>query len=255
MQQGFHATRGFAVRTIVFLVIVLVSGAMAGTIHGIANLAIVEPYLDEAIGIENQNLFASGDEKDTPQFWVEYENYRDWQKGGQVLAGAILGTSVGALFGIVYALSRNSLPGKKDLRKTFVLAGIMWLTIYFIPFLKYPANPPTVGDGETVVLRSILYLSFIAISGFGAVGFYQLYKKLQSNTKIVAFAGYAIFIGIVFVLMPSNPDEITAPMDLVNGFRAMSVVAVSVFWASVAAILGVFWHKFRPDSQISKVKN
>jgi predicted cobalt transporter CbtA len=147
------------------------------------------------------------------------------------------------------------LPGKNDLRKTFVLAGVMWLTIYFIPFLKYPANPPTVGDAETVVLRSILYLSFIAISGFGAVGFYQLYKKLQSKTKIAAFVGYAIFIGIVFALMPPNPDEITAPMDLVNGFRAMSVVAVSVFWVSIAAILGVFWHKFKPDSQISVAKN
>lgn len=242
-------------RTAIFLAIVLVSGALAGTIHGIANLAIVEPYLDQAIGIENQNLFASGEEEDTPQFWVEYSSYRDWQKGGQVLAGAILGTSMGALFGIVYALSRNSLPGKNDLRKTFVLAAVMWLTLYLIPFLKYPANPPTVGDAETVVLRSILYLSFIAISGFGAVGFYQLYKKLQSPYRTLAFTGYAIFIGIVFFVMPPNPDEVTAPMDLVNGFRAMSVVAVSVFWVSVAAILGMFWHKFRPDSQITVAKN
>ena len=242
-------------RTAVFLAIVLVSGALAGTLHGVANLALVEPYLDQAIGIENQNLFASGEEEDTPQFWVEYDNYRDWQKGGQVLAGAILGTSVGALFGIVYAYSRNSLPGQNDLKKTFVLAAVMWLTIYFIPFLKYPANPPTVGDPETVVLRSILFLSFIAISGFGAVGFYQLYKKLQSKTKITAFVGYAVFIGIVFVLMPPNPDEVSAPMDLVNGFRAMSVVAVSVFWVSVAIVLGGLWHKFRPDSQISVAKN
>src|SRR5210317_383276 len=112
-------------RTATFLAIVLVSGALAGTIHGIANLAIVEPYLDEAIGIENQNLFASGEEEDTPQFWVEYDAYRDWQKGGQVLAGAILGTSIGALFGIVYALSRKSLKGKNDLQKTLVLAGVM----------------------------------------------------------------------------------------------------------------------------------
>ena len=145
-------------KTLLFVFIVLVSGALAGTIHGMANLAIVEPYLDEAIGIENQNLFASGEEEDTPQFWVEYDAYRDWQKGGQVLAGAILGTSIGALFGIVYALSRQALPGNTDVKKAFLLAGIMWFTLYLIPFLKYPANPPTVGDGETV-----LYLSFIVL--------------------------------------------------------------------------------------------
>ena len=255
MQQDFLAIRCYDMRTAIFLAIVLLSGALAGALHGVANLAIVEPYLDEAIGIENQNLFASGEEKDTPQFWVEYDSYRDWQKGGQVLAGAILGTSIGALFGIVYVFARNSLPGKNDLQKTFVLAGVMWLTIFFIPFLKYPANPPTVGDPETVVLRSILYLSFIAISGFGAVGFYQLYKRLESPKKIAAFVGYAVFIGIVFTLMPPNPDEISAPMDLVNGFRAMSVIAVSTFWISIAVILGVLWHKFRPNSQITMAKN
>ena len=242
-------------KTSIFLIIVLVSGAFAGLVHGSANLVLVEPYLDEAIGIENQNLFASGEEKDTPEFWVEYDAYRDWQKGGQVLAGAILGTSMGGLFGIIYVLSRNALPQGSDLKKSFTLAAIMWLTIYIIPFLKYPANPPTVGDPETVVLRSILFLSFIAISGFGAVAFYQVYKRLQSKTKIVAFVGYGVFIAIVFALMPPNPDEVTAPMDLVNGFRAMSVVAVSVFWVSIAIIFGGLWHKFRPDSEISVPKN
>jgi len=241
-------------KTALFLVIVLISGAIAGTIHGFANLILVEPYLDTAIGIENQHLFASGEEKDTPEFRAEFDSYRYWQKGGQVLAGAILGTSIGALFGIVYAYSRNSLPGRTELKKTFTLAAIMWFTIYFIPFLKYPANPPTVGDPETVVLRSILYLLFIAISGFGAIGFYQLYKKLQSQKKTAAFVGYAIFISVVFLVMPPNPDEISAPIELVNGFRTMSVISVSVFWVSISVILGVFWNKFQPDSQIKLEK-
>ena len=242
-------------KTALFIGIVLLSGCFAGMIHGLANLAIVEPYLDEAIGIENQNLFASGEEKDTPEFWVEYNSYRYWQKSGQVLAGAILGTSVGALFGIVYAYSRNSLPAGNDLKKTFTLAGIMWFTIYFIPFLKYPANPPTVGDPETVVLRAILYLSFIAISGFGVIGFYRVYKKLQAGKKVAAIIGYAVFISIVFALMPPNPDEVTAPMDLVNGFRVMSVIAVSIFWIALAFVLGAFWHRFKPDAKIRLEKH
>ncbi len=237
-------------KTAIFITIVLLAGCFAGTLHGLANLAIVEPYLDEAIGIENQNLFESGEEEDTPQFQAEYESYRIWQKGGQVLAGAILGTSMGALFGIVFAFSKNVLPGEHHVKKALVLSGIMYVTIYLIPFLKYPANPPTVGDADTVVFRSILYLSFIAISGLGAVGFYQLFKRLQKGKRILAIIGYAAFISAVFFLMPENPDEVTAPMELVNGFRIMSVVAVSIFWIAVAVILGAFWQKYNPDKQI-----
>jgi len=238
-----------------FIGIVLLAGCFAGIIHGAANLAIVEPYLDEAIGIENQNLFASGEEKDTPQFWVEYSAYRDWQKGGQVLAGAILGTSIGALFGIVFAYSRKILPGQHNVKKALVLAGIMWLTIFLIPFLKYPANPPTVGDPETVVLRATLYLAFIAISGFSVIGFYQLSKKFQGRKKLVAVIGYAAFMTAMFVVMPPNPDEIAAPMELVNGFRVMSVVAVSIFWLALGIILGLFWQKIQPDKPIQTQTN
>ncbi|KAG2475965.1 MAG: putative cobalt transporter CbtA [Nitrosopumilales archaeon] len=235
-----------------FFVIVLVSGFSAGTIHGLANFVTTEPFLDEAIGIENQNLFASGEEKDTPVFWAEYNAYRVWQKGGQVLAGGILGLSIGSLFGVVFAYSRHVLPGQNHVKKSLVLAGLMWFTIFIIPFLKYPANPPTVGDPDTVVLRAILYLSFIALSGFGAVGFYRVYKKLQDRKKIFAFIGFAVYISIVFVLMPPNPDEITAPMELVNGFRVMSVTAVTVFWIANALILGLLWEKFQPHKPLVK---
>jgi len=242
-------------KAFLFIVIVLISGAFAGFIHGTVNFAIVEPYLDQAIGIENQNLFASGEEKDTPEFWVEYEGYRTWQKSGQILAGVILGTSIGALFGIVFALSRNSLPGNNDVKKALVLAGIMWVTMFLIPFLKYPANPPTVGDPETVVLRSILYLSFITISGFGAVCFYKLSKKFQNNKKLVALIGYGVFISLVFFAMPENPDEITAPMNLVNEFRIMSFLGVTSFWVSIGVILGFFWNRFSPHKETAQSYN
>ena len=232
--------------------IVLVSGALAGLIHGTVNFAIVEPYLEQAIGIENQHLFESGEEEDTPEFWVEYEGYRAWQKTGQILAGIILGVSIGSLFGITFALSRDSLPGKSDIKKSLVLAGIMWFTLYFIPFLKYPANPPTVGDGETVVLRAILYLSFIAISGLAAVAFYKLSKKFKNNKKIVSLIGYGIFISVAFFVMPENPDEITAPMNLVNEFRIMSVLGVTSFWISIGLILGFFWNRLSPHKETTQ---
>ena len=234
-------------KTGLFIVIVLLSGCFAGIIYGVLNLIIVEPYLDSAINIENQNLFSSGEEIDGPQFWVEYYEYRSWQKGGQILAGAILGTSIGSLFGIVYALSKKSLPSRNNIGKTLILAGLMWFTLFVIPFLKYPANPPTVGDGETVVLRGILYLTLIAISGFLAIGFYQIFKRLKAKNKILPIIGYGVLISLVFFLMPENPDEISTSMELVNGFRVVAFLTGTVFWFTLALFLGVFWQKTNPD--------
>jgi len=238
-------------KTILFITIILFSGALAGLIHGTVNFAIVEPYLDQAIGIENHNLFESGEAEDTPEFWVEYEGYRIWQKSGQILAGVILGVSMGSLFGIVFALSRHSLPGNHDVKKSLILAGVMWFTLYLIPFMKYPANPPTVGDGETIVLRAILYLSFIALSGIGAILFYKLSKKFKNNKKFISLIGYGVFISVAFFVMPENPDEITAPMNLVNEFRLMSILGVSSFWISIGVILGLFWNRFESQKETS----
>ena len=209
-------------KTALFLAIVLVSGFSAGIIHGLVNLAVVEPFLDAAIGIENQNLFASGKAQDTPQFWQEFNTYRIWQKGGEVLAGGILGLSIGALFGLVFAYSRHILPGQNHVKKALVLAGIMWFTLYFIPFLKYPANPPTVGDPETIVLRTLLYVGFVALSGLGALGFYKTSKKIHKSKRFAVPIGYALYIAAVFILMPESPDEVIAPLDLLNGFRIVS---------------------------------
>ena len=234
-------------KTFLFISIVLVSGFAAGIAHGLVNLAIVEPYLDQAIGIENMGKFQSGQEQDTPQFWENFNTYRIWQKQGEVLAGGILGLSTGALFGVVFAYSRHVLPGDNHIKKALVLAGMMWFTIFFIPFLKYPANPPTVGDPNTIVLRSSLYIAIIILSGLGALGFSRIYKRMQKSMKrLLVPIGFAVYISTIFVLLPPSPDAITAPMDLVNGFRIVSALTVTMTWIINAIILGYLWERFQP---------
>ncbi len=114
---------------------------------------------------------------------------------------------------------------------------------------QIPANPPTVGDAETVALRTILYLSFIAILRFGAIAFYKLSKKFQNKKKLVALIDYAVFISAVFFVIPENPDEITTPMNLVKEFRLMSVLGVTSFWISIGLILEFFWNRFEPRKE------
>ncbi len=236
-------------KTFLFLGIVLISGFSAGIIQGVVNLVVTEPYMDKAINIENQKLFASGQAQDTPQFWEEFKTYRMWQKEGGVVTSGILGLGLGALFGLLFAYSRHLLPGQNHVKKSLVLGGIMWFTIFFVPFLKYPANPPSVGEPETILSRTLMYVVFVALSGLGALAFSWIYKKLQKDKRRFAIpVVYAIYITIAFILMPSNPDTITAPANLLNGFRTASASTVTLFWLMDAIILGFLWQKFQPHT-------
>ncbi len=231
-------------KTITFIAITLIAGAIAGLILALLNQGIIEPYLDQAINIENQNAIAQG-EVINPQ---EFNDYRVWQKSGEIAAGATLGVSLGALFGVVFAYARNSIPGSNNIKKALILAAIMLLVIYIIPALKYPANPPAVGDPETIYYRESLYIAILAISGFSALGLAFLYRKLgdKKGKQIVLPVIYTGIIAAAFMVLPPNPDEITAPMDLVMGFRISSGLTMGVFWGLLGLILGTLWDKTKP---------
>ena len=231
-------------KTFTFISLSLLSGALAGIILALLNTAVVEPFIEQAIALEVQAAEAQGEVIDP----VELKTYRDWQVGGSVAGGAILGLSYGALFGIVYAYTRKGLPGKSEIAKAVVLAGMMWFVLYMVVAIKYPANPPAVGDPETIYLRQVLYVAMIAISGLAAVGSAIVYKKMgaKGSGKAVALAMYAGITIVALVALPANPDEVTAPMDLVNSFRVASAATMTVFWVALGAILGAMWQKTKP---------
>lgn len=233
-------------KTVAFILITLVSGAIAGTILGLINQILVEPYIDQAIAIEAQHTVASGESVDVD----ELVQYRLWQKGGEIVAGTILGTSISALFGIVYIYSRNSLPGSNNKKKGLILAGIMFFVIFLIPALKYPANPPAVGDPETIEYRESLYISMLVISGLTALGVAILYRSLgqtrRESRKIVVPTVYAVIIALAFVVLPANPDEITISSNLVMNFRIVSIITMGIFWGILGILLGSFWDIVKP---------
>lgn len=230
-------------KLLTFIGITLLTGAISGLAYGSMNLLAVEPFIDQAIEIEIQNQINDGEQVDMQ----EIAQYRVWQKAGQLVAGAILGLSFASFYAIVYGYSRKSLLGSSDVRKSLFLASIVWLTIFMVPFLKYPGNPPVVGDPETIYYREALYVAFIAISGLGALGFAFLYRKLSSvgARKLIVPALYAAYIAAFYIAMPPNPDAITIPMELVTNFRIVTVITAAIFWAVLGITFGALWDKFK----------
>jgi predicted cobalt transporter CbtA len=232
-------------KTIIFIAITLLAGAIAGTILGAINQVAVEPYIDYAVELELQNTNQSSQIINSAEFTA----YRLWQRGGEILAGTILGLSIGSLFGIVFAYTHSSVPGSNNKKKALIVAGIMWLVLFLMPALKYPANPPAVGDPETIYYRQSLYVAFLAISGFSALGLAFLYRKMGAlNIKrAIIPVAYAAIISGAYLAMPANPDPINAPMDLVMGFRITSAITISMFWGLLGIIFGTFWDKLNPS--------
>ena len=53
--------------------------------------------------------------------------------------------------------------------------------------IKYPANPPAVGDPETIYYRQSLYVGYLAISGFTALALALAWKRVQLGSKKILF--------------------------------------------------------------------
>jgi len=234
-------------KTLPFIIVTLFSGAIAGIVLGLINQAIVEPFIDKAISIETQRQIARGESVDT----IQQSQYRMWQKGGEVVAAAIYGISLSALFGIVFVYSRRSLPSFNNKRKALFLAAIMFFVIFLIPALKYPANPPAVGNPSTIYYREMLYVGFIAVSGFSALALALSYKRLQTYfqekkaTRLIVPLIYALIMISAYIAFPPNPDKVTIPADLIISFRVASIFTIGIFWGVLGIIVGFFWDKFK----------
>lgn len=233
-------------KTLTFVIITLFSGVIAGIVLGLITQAVVEPFIDRAISIETQRHIARGESIDTAQ----QSQYRIWQKGGEVVAAAMYGISLSALFGIVFVYSRRSLPGFTNKKKALFLAAVMFFVIFLIPALKYPANPPAEGNPSTIYYREMLYVGFIAVSGFSALALAFSYRRLQiyfpeKPTWLIVPLIYTIIMISAYIVFPPNPDKVTIPTDLIISFRVASVSTIGIFWGVLGIIVGVLWDKFK----------
>ncbi|MDW0134289.1 MAG: CbtA family protein [Nitrososphaeraceae archaeon] len=231
--------------------ITLSSGVIAGIILAFLNLGIVEPTIDKAIALEVQKQVSSGENVNMS----ELIDYRYWQKAGAFAGGAIYGAGLASLFGVVFVFARSKLPGKNNKQKAILLAGIMWFVLFLMVALKYPANPPAVGDPETIYYRETLYVGYIMISGLAALGMAVIWIRTRMNSKkIIIPLMYAAIMVTAYVVMPSNPDKIEISMDLIQTFRILTAITIGVFWGILGIIFGSLWDKFLSREQTLAAK-
>ncbi len=215
--------------------------ALVGVGAGLASALLLsvtgEPLVRQAIAIEAARSAA-------PAVAEPELVSRAAQSGPGLFAALGL---IGAVFGVLLALTSWGLRrAQPDPFRRSVWAGVLLFgSITLLPWLKYPPNPPAVGDPDTIVRRQALYVSLIALSlALGLLGV-ALAGRLRRagwpeprRVAVVAFAG-ALAVGLALAALPAAPDPVTVPATLIWRFRLSSLGGNAVLWAVLSVGFGL----------------
>ncbi|MET7768139.1 CbtA family protein [Nocardia sp. NPDC005366] len=222
----------------------LLAGLIAGLLAATVGYFVGEPKIDAAIAIEEAAAAAEpahdgaaqpaghshGDEE-------EPLVSRDGQQAGQFLALGLGGMAFGAIFAAAahHARRFTTLSGPK-LAIGLGIGG--WLAIVAVPFFKYPANPPAVGDPETINDRTLLWVAAVLLGlvavGAGVYVYKSLHGKFDTLRLIAAVVAFVVIVALGYILLP-GVDEVKAdfPASLLWQFRVASLAQTATLWAAL----------------------
>ncbi|MGK8554925.1 CbtA family protein [Nocardia gipuzkoensis] len=221
----------------------LLAGLIAGLLAATVGYFVGEPKVDAAIAIEEAGSAAEHTHAESPGGHSHDDEEeplvsRTGQKFGQFLALGLAGLALGAIYASVAHVARRytTLSGPR-LALTLGVAG--WAAIVAVPFFKYPANPPAVGDPDTINNRTLLWLAAVLL-GIVAVGaavavFTVLRAQLSTIRLIGGVAAFVLVTGLGYVLLP-GVNEVSAdfPATLLWEFRIASLAETAALWTCLA---------------------
>lgn len=159
---------------------------------------------------------------------------------GVLVFGVAMGALFAVLFCVAYPRSRDSAAQGLSLR----LAAAAFVTVYLVPFLKYPPNPPAVGREETIGSRTLGYLAMLLASVGLVIAALWLARRMQErfaafNARLLAAGAYGAGVIAVMLLLP-DVAEVPAgfPADDLYEFRLVSLGTQLVLWTGLGLVFG-----------------
>jgi len=213
-------------------------GVLAGLLVFVSAHWLGEPQVDRTIAIES-SIDHANDQTEPEVF------SRHVQKTAGLLTGTVIfGAALGGLFGLAFAFSYGRVGPTKPRALAAFLACIGFVTIVFVPSLKYPANPPSVGNPETIGIRTgafflMILFSLIAMFVSIKIGRYSMQRFGDWNGVILAAIFFIAIVTLVGHLLPPINEVPTGfPADLLWQFRLASWTLQVLLWASLGLLFG-----------------
>jgi len=221
----------------------VVGGLAAGVAAAAFTVVVVEPTIRLALAVEDSRAAMEH---------AHGESGHDSElvsRGVQQVGGAVAVIVAALLLSLLYAVAltrfrRSSNLG--ELTSALVVAAGGFAIFALAPGLKYPANPPAVGDPDTVTERTLLYACAIAIAALTVAAVVTVVRaagRREWSTTRTAWSVVGVLVAgaaILFVGLPPSPDAIPADVaaGLVWQFRLKSLGTLAILWTTLGLVTG-----------------
>lgn len=206
-----------------------VSGAAAGLVTSVAAYFFLEPTLSAAIALEGPADGSAPVSRETQKLL------------GLPLGFVFAGLALGLLFAVAYRVLPSAAP---VWQRSLGLAAGAFAALALVPHLRYPANPPGVGDPETIAGRTSGYLLAVGLGVLVISASYAVARALAARgvspavRQSAVTAGAVLALAVGYALLPDNADPVNAPASLVWEFRIRSLGLLVMLYAVLGAVFG-----------------
>ena len=230
----------------------LIRGMCVGFVAGLLVFGFArvfgEPQVDRAIAFETamddarMQADAAKGVHDMPD--AELVS-RPMQASYGLLTGVMVySTAFGGLFALIFAFAngRASTLGPRGVSALLALTG--FIAFYLVPNLKYPANPPSVGQPDTIGIRTELYFAMMALSIAAMIVAVVIRKRLVARLGVweaatIAAAFYiAVVVGAAAILPSIGEVPAGFPAMVLWRFRLDSLAMQAIMWAALGLGFG-----------------
>ena len=221
----------------------LIRGMIVGVIAGLLAFGFAklfgEPQVDSAIAFEDQMHQAM--HMDAEAELVS----REVQSTIGLFTGVVVyGAAFGGLFALVFAFASGRIGNIGPRGTAAILAAAVFVAIVLVPALKYPPNPPAVGDPDTIRFRSGMFFLLMAISVAAMVAAFAAARRLAArfgswNGALLAGGGFVVVIATAIWLLPAiNEVPAQFPAVVLWRFRVASLGIELILWTVIGLLFG-----------------
>ena len=231
----------------------LLAGAIGAVLAFVFARLCAEPVIGRAIAFEDGRTDAEN------AHGVHEHGAELFSRGVQSNSGLgfgvlIFGVAMGALFGVLFCVVATRATNVGPRALALLLAAAAFVAVCLVPFVKYPPNPPAVGQADTIGARTGGYLVMVLASVALAVAAVWLARGLMArfgtwNGRLLAAGAYVVAVAVVMALLP-NVEEIPEPLRDASGaivypgfpanvlyeFRLLSLATQLVLWVTIGVV-------------------